>query len=157
MWAVCPQANVKWFAHLGCLTQLNNLTKTAFTHETSNFESNLLMKYVQYALDNAYITWNRQKVHFSMCERKNPRIEKQVENAVSKRSLTSSKCHHTHRPLVQHWSPGGWVKQRSLQTVNIFISSEVTIFFKFQKLGVLPRFPLRTFSSMSRQFLQVFT
>ena len=72
MWAACPQANVEWFAHLGCLPQANNLTKTAFTHEISSFGC------------NAYITWNQQKVHFMMCERKNPTVEKQVENAVSK-------------------------------------------------------------------------
>ena len=51
-----PQGNVKWFAHMGPLPQANNSIKTAFTHETSNFESDLLMKYVKYALDNAYIT-----------------------------------------------------------------------------------------------------
>ena len=89
-------------AHVGGLPQANNSNKTAFTHELSNFESNLLMKYVQYALDNAYITWNRQMIHFSMCDRKIPRVEKQVQNAVSKQSLTSSKWHHTHQPFIQH-------------------------------------------------------
>ena len=86
-----------------------------------------------------------------MCERKNPRVEKQVENAVSKLSLTRSKCRHTHRPFVQHYSTEGWVKQGSLQTVNIFISSEVTNFWTFQKLGVLPRSPLHSnYSSIPR-------
>ena len=97
------------------------------------------MKYVQYAFGNAYITWNRQKVLFSMCERKKLRVEKQVENAVSKRSLTSSKCHHTHWPVVHHWSKGGWANKGSLQTVKKFISREVMIFWKFQRLGALPR------------------
>ena len=100
------------------------------------------MNYVQYALNNAYTTWNQQKINFSMCEIKNPRVEKQVENAVSKRSLTSSKCHHTHWPVVHHWSKGGWANKCSLQTVKKFISKK---YEEVQRLGALPRSPLFMF------------
>ena len=94
------------------------------------------MKYVQYSLDN------RQKIHFSMSEKKNPRVEKQVENSVSKRSLTSSKCHHTHWLDVHHWSKWGSATKGSLQTVKRLISREVTIFWKFQGLACFPWSPL---------------
>ena len=90
-------------AHVGDLPQANNSNNTAFTHELSNFESNLLIKYVQYALYNAYTTWNRQKIHFSMCERKKYDFLKISEAGraapVSPTSLSASNIINYYRKL----------------------------------------------------------